>query len=95
MLLIFFLNTAEAADPDKRRAENEKNKELKQVGVDFRQVGTFYQCRDCQEFMGKPNRNFTSHESGKDFTLEESVWEDVYSYKPNSTQIKELMDSRK
>ena len=70
-------------------------KELKQVGVDYRKVGIFYQCRDCQEFMGEPNRNYSSHECQKDFTLEESVWEDVYSYKPNRAKLKELLDSRK
>lgn len=69
------------------------SKELRQIGVDYRKVGTYYRCTDCNEFFGEPNIRYRCLDCKEFFNLGESVWKPVYSYKPNPSKLDELKGS--
>ena len=55
-------------------------KVLGKLGVDHRQVGTWFQCRSCGKRFDAPEGRHHCRECGSKFGVKESVLDDVYSY---------------
>lgn len=66
-------------------------KELQQVGVDFRRVGTWYHCQECDEYFGTPQEAYLCLECNERHLIDELVLKPVYRYQGNPEQIKEII----
>jgi len=66
-------------------------KELQQVGVDFRRVGVWYHCQECDEYFGTPQETYLCLECNERHLIDELVLKPVYRYEGNPEQIKEII----
>jgi len=55
-------------------------KPLSKLGLDYRQVGTWFQCRSCGKRFDAPEGKHYCRECSLKFGVKESVLDDVYSY---------------
>jgi len=55
-------------------------KPLGKLGVDYRQVGTWFQCRSCSKRFDAPEGKHYCRECSLKFGVKESILDDVYSY---------------
>jgi len=55
-------------------------KPVAKLGLDYRQVGTWFQCRSCGKRFDTPNGRHYCRECGSKFGIKESVLEDIHSY---------------
>ena len=55
-------------------------KTLNRLGVDYRQVGTWFRCRSCNKRFDVPEGKHYCRECSFKFGVKESIFGDVYSY---------------
>lgn len=67
------------------------NKELKQVGVDFRRAGVWYHCQECDEYYGTPREVYLCLECNERYLVDELVFKTVWMYEGNPEEIKRII----
>jgi len=66
-------------------------KELKQIGVDYSRVGTFYKCHDCKETFSEPTNMLRCMKCGAIFPQDEAVEKTIYSYTFNEAMRNKIL----
>jgi len=61
----------------------ECGKRLKQIGVDYRKIGSYYRCRHCLKFFGVPLDSHRCQKCGESFETKDAVWGTLWAYRIN------------
>lgn len=67
----------------------ECGKRLKQIGVDYRKIGSYFRCRQCLKFFGVPLDSHRCQKCAESFETKDAVWGTLWAYRINEARAQE------